>query len=241
MSELKYKRLCLKISGEALMGDGQHGVIDPNTVHSIADQIVEVQKLGCDIVVVIGGGNIIRGDVVAKQGLDRSTADYMGMLATIFNGLALQDAIEKMGAQSRLQSAIPISAVSEPFIRRKAVRHLEKGRIVIFSAGTGNPYFSTDTAAVLRGLEVSAEIVMKATKVDGVYDKDPVKFSDAKKFDEISYMEVIDKQLKVMDTAAISLCMDNDLPILVFNMLVDGNIKKAVCGEKIGTLVRGVK
>ena len=241
MSELKYKRLCLKISGEALMGDGQHGVIDPNTVHSIADQIVEVQKLGCDIVVVIGGGNIIRGDVVAKQGLDRSTADYMGMLATIFNGLALQDAIEKMGAQSRLQSAIPISAVSEPFIRRKAVRHLEKGRIVIFSAGTGNPYFSTDTAAVLRGLEVSAEIVMKATKVNGVYDKDPVKFSDAVKFDEISYMEVIDKQLKVMDTAAISLCMDNDLPILVFNMLVDGNIKKAVCGEKIGTLVRGVK
>ena len=241
MSELKFKRLCLKISGEALMGDGEHGVIDPYTVHNIAAQIVEVQSLGCDIVVVIGGGNIIRGDVVAKQGLDRSTADYMGMLATIFNGLALQDAIEKLGAQSRLQSAIPISAVSEPFIRRKAVRHLEKGRIVIFSAGTGNPYFSTDTAAVLRSLEVGAEIVMKATKVNGVYDKDPHKFPDAVKFDEISYIEVIDKQLKVMDTAAISLCMDNNLPILVFNMLVDGNIKKAVIGDKIGTLVRGVR
>lgn len=239
MSELQYKRLCLKISGEALMGDGKHGVIDPVTVHSIADQIVEVKQLGCDIVVVIGGGNIIRGDVVAKQGIDRSTADYMGMLATIFNGLALQDAIEKLGFQSRLQSAIPISAVSEPFIRRKAVRHLEKGRIVIFSAGTGNPYFSTDTAAVLRSLEINAEIVMKATKVDGVYDKDPVKHSDAVKYDEVSYLEVIDKDLRVMDTSAISLCMDNNLPILVFNLLVEGNIKRAVLGEKIGTLVRG--
>jgi uridylate kinase len=209
------------------------------TVHSIADQIVEVKQLGCDVVVVIGGGNIIRGDVVAKQGIDRSTADYMGMLATIFNGLALQDAIEKLGVQSRLQSAIPISAVSEPFIRRKAIRHLEKGRIVIFSAGTGNPYFSTDTAAVLRSLEIGAEIVMKATKVDGVYDKDPVKYNDAIKYNEVSYLEVIDKDLRVMDTSAISLCMDNNLPILVFNLLVEGNIKRAVLGEKIGTLVRG--
>jgi uridylate kinase len=239
MSTLKYKKLCLKISGEALMGDGQHGVIDPVTVQKIASQVVEVKKLGCEISVVVGGGNIIRGDVVAKQGIDRSTADYMGMLSTIFNGLALQDAIEKMGIQSRLQSALTINEVSEPFIRRKAVRHLEKGRIVIFSAGTGNPYFSTDTAAVLRSLEVGAEIVMKATKVDGVYDKDPVKYSDAVKYNEIAYMEVLDKGLKVMDTAAISLCMDNDLPIMVFNLFGEGNILKAVTGEKIGTLVRG--
>jgi uridylate kinase len=239
MSELEYKRICLKVSGEALMGKGEHGVIDPHTVHSIADQIAEVHNMGCDVIVVIGGGNIIRGDVVSKQGIDRSTADYMGMLATIFNGLALQDAIEKLGVQSRLQSAIPIPAVSEPFIRRKAVRHLEKGRIVIFSAGTGNPYFSTDTAAVLRSLEVGAEIVLKATKVDGVYDKDPATNNDAIKYSEISYLEVIDKGLRVMDTAAISLCMDNSLPIMVFNLLEDGNIKRAVRGEKIGTLVRG--
>ncbi len=239
MPELKYKRFCLKVSGEALMGDGEHGVIDPHTVHSIADQIVEVHSMGCDVIVVIGGGNIIRGDVVSKQGIDRSTADYMGMLATIFNGLALQDAIEKLGVGSRLQSAIPIPAVSEPFIRRKAVRHLEKGRIVIFSAGTGNPYFSTDTAAVLRTLEVGAEIVLKATKVDGIYDKDPVTNPDAIKYNELSYMEVLDKGLKIMDTAAISLCLDNDLPILVFNLLQEGNIKRVVSGENIGTLVRG--
>lgn len=239
MSKIKYQRFCLKISGEALIGDGSHGVIDPVIVKTIAEQIVEVKQMGCDIAVVVGGGNIIRGDVVAKQGLDRSTADYMGMLATVFNALALQDAIEKLGIQSRVQSAILINAVSEPFIKRKAIRHLEKGRIVIFGAGTGNPYFSTDTAAVLRSLEIDADIVMKATKVDGVYDKDPVLHSDAVKFDNLGYLEIIDRGLKVMDTSAISLCMDNNLPILVFNLLKNGNIKRAVTGEKIGTLVRG--
>ncbi len=239
MSNIKYKRLCLKISGEALMGDGSRGAIDPKTVQTIAKQVVEVKRMGCDIVVVIGGGNILRGDVVASQGMDRSTADYMGMLATVINGLALQDAVEKLGEQSRVQSALLINAVSEPFIKRKATRHLEQGRILIFTAGTGNPYFSTDTAAVLRSLEIGADIVMTRTKVDGIYDKDPVTNKDAKKYDEISYIEIIEKKLRVMDTSAISLCMDNDLPILVFNLLKEGNIKKAIKGDKIGTLVRG--
>ena len=232
----KYKRVLLKLSGEALMGEQEYG-ISSHMINMFSKQIVELANLGIEVAVVIGGGNIFRGLSGEEQGIDRVTGDHMGMLATVINALALQNTIEKLGVQTRVQTGLEIPKVAEPFIKRKAQRHLEKGRVVIFGAGTGNPYFTTDTAAALRAMEIEADIVMKGTKVDGIFDKDPAKYADAKKYDTITYSEVIAQGLKVMDTAAISLCMDNDLPILVFDSLVDGNIKKAVFGEVIGTTV----
>jgi len=232
----KYKRVLLKLSGEALMGKQEYG-ISTEMINMFSKQIVELANEGIEIAVVIGGGNIFRGMSGEEQGIDRVTGDHMGMLATVINALALQNTIEKLGVQTRVQTGLEIPKVAEPFIKRKAQRHLEKGRVVIFGAGTGNPYFTTDTAAALRAMEINADIVMKGTKVDGIFDKDPAKYSDAKKYDEITYSEVIAQGLKVMDTAAISLCMDNELPILVFDSLADGNIKKAVYGEMIGTTV----
>jgi len=232
----KYKRVLLKLSGEALMGEQEYG-ISSHMINMFSKQIVELANLGIEVGVVIGGGNIFRGLSGEEQGIDRVTGDHMGMLATVINALALQNTIEKLGVQTRVQTGLEIPKVAEPFIKRKAQRHLEKGRVVIFGAGTGNPYFTTDTAAALRAMEIEADIVMKGTKVDGIFDKDPAKYADAKKYDTITYSEVIAQGLKVMDTAAISLCMDNDLPILVFDSLVDGNIKKAVFGEVIGTTV----
>ena len=232
----KYKRVLLKLSGEALMGKQEFG-ISTDMINMFSKQIVELANLGIEIAIVIGGGNIFRGMSGEEQGIDRVTGDHMGMLATVINALALQNTIEKLGVQTRVQTGLEIPRVAEPFIKRKAQRHLEKGRVVIFGAGTGNPYFTTDTAAALRGMEIEADIVMKGTKVDGIFDKDPAKYADAKKYDTITYSDVIAKGLQVMDTAAISLCMDNNLPILVFDSLVDGNIKKAVFGEVIGTTV----
>ncbi|MGB6127962.1 MAG: UMP kinase [Psychrilyobacter sp.] len=232
----KYKRVLLKLSGEALMGEQAYG-ISSHMINMFSKQIVELANLGIEVGVVIGGGNIFRGLSGEEQGIDRVTGDHMGMLATVINALALQNTIEKLGVQTRVQTGLEIPKVAEPFIKRKAQRHLEKGRVVIFGAGTGNPYFTTDTAAALRAMEIEADIVMKGTKVDGIFDKDPAKYADAKKYDTITYSEVIAQGLKVMDTAAISLCMDNELPILVFDSLVDGNIKKAVFGEVIGTTV----
>jgi len=232
----KYKRVLLKLSGEALMGEQEYG-ISSHMINMFSKQIVELANLGIEVGVVIGGGNIFRGLSGEEQGIDRVTGDHMGMLATVINALALQNTIEKLGVQTRVQTGLEIPKVAEPFIKRKAQRHLEKGRVVIFGAGTGNPYFTTDTAAALRAMEIEADIVMKGTKVDGIFDKDPAKYADAKKYDTITYSEVIAQGLKVMDTAAISLCMDNELPILVFDSLVDGNIKKAVFGEVIGTTV----
>ena len=232
----KRKRVVLKISGEALMGDLGFG-IDPGVNVSIARQLKEVNAEGVEIAVVIGGGNIFRGLSAASEGMDRSTADYMGMLATMLNGLALQDALEKIGVDTRVVTAIQIRELAEPYIRRRAVRHLEKGRVVIFVCGTGNPYFTTDTAAALRALEIDADMILKATKVDGVYSRDPVKHKTAKKFENLSYMEVLKKELKVMDATAISLCKDNKLPIVVFNIKKEGNIKRAVDGQKIGTVI----
>ncbi len=232
----KYKRVLLKLSGEALMGEQEYG-ISSHMINMFSKQIVELTNLGIQVAVVIGGGNIFRGLSGEEQGIDRVTGDHMGMLATVINALALQNTIEKLGVQTRVQTGLEIPKVAEPFIKRKAQRHLEKGRVVIFGAGTGNPYFTTDTAAALRAMEIEADIVMKGTKVDGIFDKDPAKYADAKKYDIIRYSDVIAQGLKVMDTAAISLCMDNDLPILVFDSLVDGNIKKAVFGETIGTTV----
>ncbi|MEI6857449.1 UMP kinase [Psychrilyobacter sp.] len=232
----KYKRVLLKLSGEALMGKQEYG-ISSHMINMFSKQIVELANLGVQVAVVIGGGNIFRGLSGEEQGIDRVTGDHMGMLATVINALALQNTIEKLGVQTRVQTGLEIPKVAEPFIKRKAQRHLEKGRVVIFGAGTGNPYFTTDTAAALRAMEIEADILMKGTKVDGIFDKDPAKYADAKKYDTITYSEVIVQGLKVMDTAAISLCMDNDLPILVFDSLVDGNIKKAVFGEVIGTTV----
>jgi uridylate kinase len=231
-----YKRIVLKLSGEALEGERGFG-IDPKTIASIAQQIKEVRELGVGIVCIIGGGNFFRGVEGEKNGIDRATADYIGMLATVMNGLVMSDALEKVGVQTRVQSALEIKALCEPYIRRRAIRHLEKGRVVIFAAGTGNPYFTTDTAAALRAVEMNAEVILKATKVDGVYDKDPMKHKDAKKFAALSYLNVIKKQLRVMDTTATSLCMENNLPIVVFNMNQPGNIRRVVMGEKIGTLV----
>jgi uridylate kinase len=233
----KPKRVVLKISGEALMGRLKSG-IDPEVNVSVARQIKEARKGGTEIAVVIGGGNIFRGLTAAASGMDRSTADYMGMLATMLNGLALQDALEKEGVQTRVLTAIEIRQLAELYIRRRAVRHLEKGRVVIFVCGTGNPYFTTDTAAALRAVEINAELILKATKVDGVYSKDPVKNKDAKKYKELTYIEVLRKNLRVMDATAVSLCMENKLPIVVFNINRKGNIKKAVNGEKIGTVIR---
>lgn len=233
---VKYRRILLKLSGEALMGDKGYG-IDPPILAQIADEIIDVHSLGVEIALVIGGGNIFRGVAASTAGMDRAGADYMGMLATVINSLALQDALESRGARTRVMTAIEIARLAEPYIRRRAIRHLEKGRLVIFGAGTGNPFFTTDTAASLRAMEINADIVMKATRVDGVYDKDPKKFKDARMFRRVSYMDVLSRKLAVMDATAISLCQDNKLPILVFNMTVPGNIRRVVLGDPLGTLV----
>jgi len=231
-----YKRVVLKISGESLAGDKGFG-IDQDVLNSIADQINEVHSLGVQIAIVVGGGNIWRGRN-SKQ-MDRATADYMGMLATVINALALQDALENRGDQTRVQTAIEMREVAEPYIRRRAIRHLEKGRVVIFAAGTGNPFFSTDTTAALRAAEIEAEVILLAKKVDGVYDSDPVLNASAQKFDSMDYIEVLNRGLGVMDSTATSLCMDNSIPIIVFGITTPGNIKKVILGENIGTLVRG--
>jgi len=231
-----YERILLKLSGESLLGNLPCG-IDLPTTKSVAQEIKEISDLGVQIAIMIGGGNIFRGSSGVEAGMDRASADYMGLLGTIINGIALQDALEKEGVMTRLISAIEIKAVAEPFVRRKVIRHLEKGRIVIFSAGTGSPHFTTDTAAALRALEIKAQIILKATKVDGVYTSDPLEDKKAKKFSSIKYLDVINRGLKVMDTTAISLCKDNDLPIIVFNLRKRGNIKKVVLGQKVGTLV----
>ncbi len=232
-----YKKILLKLSGEALVGDGDYG-ISPDILCSIAGEVKEVKELGVEVAIVIGGGNIFRGVAASSKGMDRASADYMGMLATVINALALQDALEKQSVFTRVQSAIEMSELAEPYIKRKATRHLEKGRVVIFAAGTGNPYFTTDTAAALRAMEMGSDVILKATKVDGIYDADPEKVKNSKKFDSLTYIDVLNKDLKVMDFAAISLCMDNKLPIIVFNLKEHGNIKKVVLGEKIGTIVR---
>ncbi|MBM6690904.1 UMP kinase [Fusobacterium mortiferum] len=231
-----YKRVLLKLSGEALMGEQEFG-ISSDVIASYARQIKEIADLGVEVSVVIGGGNIFRGLSGATQGVDRVTGDHMGMLATVINSLALQNSIEKLGVQTRVLTAIEMPKIAEPFIKRRAQRHLEKGRVVIFGAGTGNPYFTTDTAAALRAIEMNTEVVLKATKVDGIYDKDPVKYSDAVKYETVTYTEVLNKNLKVMDATAISLCRENRLPIIVFDSLTEGNIKKVIMGEKIGTTV----
>ncbi|MBY0452309.1 MAG: UMP kinase [Bdellovibrionaceae bacterium] len=236
MKKSVYKRILLKLSGEALAGTQGTG-INTVVIKQIAQDIKTAHETGVEIGIVIGGGNIFRGIAASAQGMDRASSDYMGMLATCINSLALQDALEKEGIPTRVQSAIEMAEIAEPYIRRKAVRHLEKGRIVIFGAGTGNPYFTTDTAASLRAMEINAEVLMKATKVDGIYDKDPNKHSDAKRYDKISYIEVLQQGLQVMDSTAISLCMDNKLPIMTFDLAKPGNILKAVMGENIGTIV----
>ena len=231
-----YKRVLLKLSGEALMGEQEFG-ISSDVIASYARQIKEIADLGVEVSVVIGGGNIFRGLSGATQGVDRVTGDHMGMLATVINSLALQNSIEKLGVQTRVLTAIEMPKIAEPFIKRRAQRHLEKGRVVIFGAGTGNPYFTTDTAAALRAIEMNTKVVLKATKVDGIYDKDPVKYADAVKYETVTYTEVLNKNLKVMDATAISLCRENKLPIIVFDSLTEGNIKRVIMGEKIGTTV----
>jgi len=238
MTQSPYKRILLKLSGEALMGSQGHG-IDLTVIDKIASEIKEVAGNGIEIAIVIGGGNIFRGLSAAAKGMERASADYMGMLATVLNALALQNTLENKGVATRVQSAIEMRELAETYIRRRAVRHLEKKRVVIFAAGTGNPYFTTDTAAALRAMEIGAEVIMKATKVDGVYSADPVKDPTAVKFDRLSYLDVLQKNLKVMDATAISLCMDNNLPIIVFNLNVPGNIRRIVAGEPLGTLVTG--
>jgi uridylate kinase len=232
----RYKRILLKLSGEALMGDGKYG-ISPKTLSAIAQDVKDVVELDVQVALTIGGGNIFRGVSGATEGMDRSSADYMGMLATVINAMALQDALEKIGVLTRVQSAIEMHQVAEPYIRRRAIRHLEKGRVVIFAAGTGNPYFTTDTAASLRAMEIHAGVLLKATKVDGVYSDDPRKNPHATKYKQLSYIDVLKKNLKVMDSTAISLCMDNDLPIIVFDLTRRGNIMRVVLGEDIGTTV----
>jgi uridylate kinase len=233
---VKYRRILLKLSGEALMGKQGFG-IEAATLSQIADELIDVHSLGVEVGIVIGGGNIFRGLAASSRGMDRASADYMGMLATVINSLALQDALESRGLRTRVLSALEMERVAEPYIRRRAIRHLEKGRLVIFGAGTGNPFFTTDTAASLRAMEIGAEIVMKATRVDGVYDKDPHKHKNARMFRRLSYMDVLNRNLAVMDSTAISLCRDNSLPILVFNMTKPGNIRRVVLGEPLGTLV----
>ncbi|HJV65572.1 MAG TPA: UMP kinase [Geomonas sp.] len=237
MAEPYYKRVLLKLSGEALGGDQGYG-IDPKTITAIAHEVKEVVALGVELSLVIGGGNIFRGLAASSKGMDRASADYMGMLATMINSLAMQDALEKIGVDTRVQSAISMAEVAEPYIRRRAVRHLEKGRVVIFGAGTGNPYFTTDTAASLRAMEIGADVILKGTKVDGVYSADPTKDASATKYDQLSYLEVLRKGLQVMDATAISLCMDNSLPIIVFDVTTAGNVVRVVRGEGIGTLVK---
>ncbi|MCK5826769.1 MAG: UMP kinase [Desulfuromusa sp.] len=238
MATIKYRRILLKLSGEALAGDQGYG-IDPDVISGIAAEIKEVSNLGVEIAVVIGGGNIFRGLAASSKGMDRASADYMGMLATVMNSLAMQDALEKQGVVTRVQSAIDMQQIAEPYIRRRAVRHLEKGRVVIFSAGTGNPYFTTDTAASLRAMEINAEVILKATKVDGVYSADPKKDKNAVKIPRLTYLEVLQRGLQVMDATATSLCMDNNLPMIIFDMTQRDNIKKVVHGEEIGTIVQG--
>jgi uridylate kinase len=231
-----YKRVLLKLSGEALMGDQQFGV-DPAVATQIAQDVAEIQSLGVETAIVIGGGNIFRGLAASARGMDRATGDYMGMLATIINALALQDALEQIGVVTRVVTAIEMRAVAEPFIRRRAIRHLEKGRVVIFAAGTGNPYFTTDTAAALRAMEIKAEIILKGTKVDGIYTADPMLDPTATKYPSISYLQVLERRLRVMDATAISLCMDNKLPIVVFDLRQAGNVRRVVLGDPIGTTV----
>jgi uridylate kinase len=237
MDSPKYGRVMLKISGEALIGKSDYG-IDTKVMDNIANQIKEVVLMGVEIAVVVGGGNFWRGVAASANGMDRTTADYIGMLATVMNAIGLQDALEKKNISTRVQSSITMQEIAEPFIRRRALRHLEKKRVVIFAGGTGNPYFSTDTAAALRALEINAEILFKATKVDGVYDKDPKKYPDAKKYDELTYLEVLEKNLRILDSTATSLCMENDLPVVVFDITKSGNIKDVISGKKIGTIVR---
>ncbi|MCH6256219.1 UMP kinase [Puniceicoccaceae bacterium K14] len=237
-SKAKYKRIILKLSGEVLRSSETGDPIDWGTLKRICGQVKEVHEMGVQVCIVIGGGNIFRGLAGSREeGVDRTTGDYMGMLSTVINGLAFMECLEKMGVNTRVQTSIPMNQVAEPFILRRAIRHLEKKRVVIFVAGTGNPYFSTDTTAALRGSEIEAEIIMKATKVDGVYDKDPMKFDDAVKYDQLSYMDAIEQRLNILDSTAFSLCMDNSVPILVFDLNNEGSIKRAVQGEKVGTLV----
>jgi uridylate kinase len=238
MKKAQYKRILLKISGELLSGEGNFG-IDSEVMLQIAREIREVKNLGVEMAVVIGGGNIFRGIAASSKGMDRASADYMGMLATVLNALALQDALEKLGVQTRVQTAIEMREIAEPYIRRKAIRHLEKNRLVIFAAGTGNPYFTTDTTASLRAMEIGADVILKGTKVEGVYDYDPMVDRRAKRYEELTYLDVLKKQLKVMDATAISLCMDHHIPIVVFNLKKKGNIKRVVLGENVGTRVRG--
>ncbi len=238
MSPLKYRRVLLKLSGEALAGDREYGM-DPDTVTSICREVIAARELGAEIALVIGGGNIFRGVSESAQGMDRASADYMGMLATVMNSLAIQDILEKMNADTRVLSAIAMHEVAEPYIRRRALRHLEKKRIIICAAGTGNPYFTTDTAAALRAMELKADAIFKATKVDGVFDKDPVTNSEALKYESLSYIDVLSRRLKVMDSAAVSLCMDNDMPLVVFNLFQRDNIIRILKGEQIGTMVQG--
>ncbi|WP_316568514.1 UMP kinase [Neobacillus sp. YIM B06451] len=239
MSNPKYKRVVLKLSGEALAGDAGFG-INPAFIKSIAEQVKEVAELGVEVAVVVGGGNIWRGKIGEEMGMDRATADYMGMLATVMNSLALQDSLEQLGIETRVQTSIEMRQVAEPYIRRRAIRHLEKTRVVIFAAGTGNPYFSTDTTAALRAAEIEAEVILMAkNNVDGVYSADPRHDKNAKKYEELSYLDVLKEGLAVMDSTASSLCMDNDIPLIVFSIMEKGNIKRVVMGEKIGTIVRG--
>jgi uridylate kinase len=238
MKKTQYKRILLKISGEVLTGEGEYG-IDPTMIQQIASEVKEVKNLGVEVSIVIGGGNIFRGIAASAKGMDRASADYMGMLATVINGIALQDALEEIDVQTRVQTAIEMRQVAEPYIRRRAIRHLEKGRVVIFAGGTGNPYFTTDTAASLRAMEIGAEAILKGTKVDGIYDKDPLLNKGALKYDELTYLDVLKNQIKVMDATAISLCMDHQIPIFVFSLKEKGNIKRVIRGDRVGTKVRG--
>jgi uridylate kinase len=237
MTRPRFNRILLKLSGEALMGQGQFG-IDPDAVAGLAGEIASGKEQGHELCVVVGGGNIFRGMAAAAKGFDRASADYMGMLATVMNALAVQNALERLGIDTRVQSAIPMSSVCEPYIRRRALRHIEKGRIVLFAAGTGNPYFTTDTAAALRAMEMKADVILQGTKVDGIYTADPMLDKTATKYDDISFMNVLERRLKVMDTTAISLCMDNKLPIVVFNLRTPGNVRRVIMGEPVGTTVR---
>ncbi len=238
MGKSFYNRVLLKLSGEALAGEQGYG-ISPQIITAIAEEVKQVVKCGTQLALVIGGGNIFRGLAASSRGMDRASADYMGMLATMINSLAMQDALEKVGVDTRVQSAIDMQEVAEPYIRRRAMRHLEKGRVVIFGAGTGNPYFTTDTAASLRAMEIGADVILKGTKVDGIYTADPVKNPDAVRYKSLTYLEVLKKGLQVMDATATSLCMDNNLPIIVFDVTRPGNVKRVVCGEDIGTIVKG--
>ncbi len=238
MAELRFKRIVLKLTGESMSGGKKEG-LDYAAIRNIASEIKEVRAMGVDVAIIIGGGNILRGTAAAEAGVDRVTADYMGMLATIINGLALQSELEQMGVATRMQTAMSIAQVAEPFVRRRAIRHLEKGRVLIFAGGTGNPYFTTDTAASLRAMEVGAEVILKATKVDGVYTADPMKDKSAKKYTELTFMDVLKNGINIMDASAISMCMDNKVPIIVFNLFEKGNIKRVLAGERIGTIVKG--